>query len=171
VGMSTAHLVSVQEYLSTSYRPDCDYVEGVIEERNLGEHDHSYLQALLAELLGPWARSNGYKCLTEQRVQVKESRFRIPDLCLISKSDRDRVTMRPPLLCVEILSPEDRQSRMTVRLDDYLAMGVTECWVIDPELRRGWVYSRAGLIPAIDGVLKLSGTDLVADLNPLFAQL
>jgi len=40
--------VSVREYLTTSYRPDCDYVDGRIEERNGGEFDHGYLQALLA---------------------------------------------------------------------------------------------------------------------------
>jgi hypothetical protein len=37
--MSTKTLVSVEEYFATSYRPDCDYVDGVIEERNLGEMD------------------------------------------------------------------------------------------------------------------------------------
>ena len=33
--------ISTSEYLRTSYRPDCDYVDGVIEERNLGELDHA----------------------------------------------------------------------------------------------------------------------------------
>jgi len=34
-----AEFVSVREYLTTSYRPDCDYVDGRIEERNVGEYD------------------------------------------------------------------------------------------------------------------------------------
>src|SRR5207244_9205938 len=38
--MATGTLVSVEEYLSTSYRPDCDYIDGVILERNVGESDH-----------------------------------------------------------------------------------------------------------------------------------
>ena len=42
--MSTATLVSVDEYLATSYRPDCDFVDGVVIERNLGTKDHSKLQ-------------------------------------------------------------------------------------------------------------------------------
>ena len=33
----------MEEYLATSYRPDCDYVDGEIEERNLGEKEHSIL--------------------------------------------------------------------------------------------------------------------------------
>ncbi len=36
--------VSVEEYLRTSYGPDCEYVDGRIEERNLGELEHSILQ-------------------------------------------------------------------------------------------------------------------------------
>jgi len=38
-------LVSVEEYLSTSYPDgDCEYVDGQIVERNLGEIDHGDLQ-------------------------------------------------------------------------------------------------------------------------------
>jgi hypothetical protein len=36
--MATGALVSVDEYLSTSYDPDCDYVDGVVEERNVGRY-------------------------------------------------------------------------------------------------------------------------------------
>ena len=43
--MSSATLISVSEYLKSSYRPDCDYVDGRVEERNVGEHDHAALQA------------------------------------------------------------------------------------------------------------------------------
>jgi hypothetical protein len=43
-------LVSMEEYLSSSYEPDCDYVDGVLEERNLGEYDHGNLQTISAYL-------------------------------------------------------------------------------------------------------------------------
>jgi hypothetical protein len=46
--MATSSLVSVDEYLATSYRPDCDYVDGVLLERNAGEFDHGRLQTALA---------------------------------------------------------------------------------------------------------------------------
>jgi hypothetical protein len=39
--MPSRTLVSVEEYLHTSYDPDCDYVDGEIVERNVGELDHS----------------------------------------------------------------------------------------------------------------------------------
>ena len=36
--------ISVDEYLHTLYRPDCDYVDGEIVERNIGEKSHGKLQ-------------------------------------------------------------------------------------------------------------------------------
>ena len=33
--------VPVEVYLRSSYEPDADYVDGVIEERPTGEFDHS----------------------------------------------------------------------------------------------------------------------------------
>ena len=35
--MPVAVPVSLQEYLETSYRPDCDYLDGELLERNVGE--------------------------------------------------------------------------------------------------------------------------------------
>ena len=45
--------VSVDEYLSTVYEHDCEYVDGVIEERDLGEFEHAYVQGLLVSLFFP----------------------------------------------------------------------------------------------------------------------
>ncbi len=42
--MGSTTLITVDEYLTTAYSPDCDYVDGHIEERNLGEQPQSGLQ-------------------------------------------------------------------------------------------------------------------------------
>ena len=34
-GMAAGVLIPVEEYLRTSYRPDCDYVDGEVLGRNL----------------------------------------------------------------------------------------------------------------------------------------
>jgi hypothetical protein len=44
--MGTATLISLDTYLTTSYEPDVDYVDGVLEERNVGEYDHNIVQRL-----------------------------------------------------------------------------------------------------------------------------
>ena len=41
-------IISVREYLRTSYSPDCEYVDGRIVERNVGYKGHSVLQMFLA---------------------------------------------------------------------------------------------------------------------------
>jgi hypothetical protein len=49
--MAAATQISVDEYLKTTYRPDRDYVDGEVVERNLGEYDHSRPQALVCMYL------------------------------------------------------------------------------------------------------------------------
>ena len=81
--METGALVSINEYLSTSYDPDCDFVDGVIEERNLGENDHAELQTAIAAYLRSRRKQWGIYVVVEQRVQVSPTRFRVPDVCVI----------------------------------------------------------------------------------------
>jgi Uma2 family endonuclease len=120
-----ATLMSVDEYLHTSFSPDCEYVDGVIVERNLGEKSHSKVQRNLLILL----RQPGIEAWPDQRVQVAPARFRIPDVCVtIGEPDEDVFTA-PPLICIEILSPEDRLTRLQEKIDDYLTFGVRHVWV------------------------------------------
>jgi hypothetical protein len=46
--MARGAWISVSEYLSSSYRPDCDYVDGLILKRDVGEFDHGTLQLAIA---------------------------------------------------------------------------------------------------------------------------
>ncbi len=39
--MEPTNEISVEEYLHTVYRPDVEYVDGEIQERNVGEIEHS----------------------------------------------------------------------------------------------------------------------------------
>lgn len=70
VPMATKALIPVSEYLRTSYSPDCDYVDGEVQERNLGEQDHSDLQSQLIELLRTTANKQVIRANSEIRVQV-----------------------------------------------------------------------------------------------------
>jgi Uma2 family endonuclease len=123
--MASSTLISVNEYLKNSYRPDCDYVDGRIEERNAGEHDHSVLQAELIFGFGKHQQEWNIEVLPEQRVQVSPTRFRVPDVCLVSLDQPvEQIITHPPLACIEILSPEDTIRRMQERVEDYRQFGV-----------------------------------------------
>jgi len=69
--MPTGALVSVEEYLNTSYDPDCDYVDGRVVERNLGELDHSSLQTEISYYFRTRRDEWRVYAFVEQRVQVR----------------------------------------------------------------------------------------------------
>lgn len=48
--MASAILVPVSEYLNTTYRPDCDYLDGELKKRDVGEQPHASVQILLGSL-------------------------------------------------------------------------------------------------------------------------
>src|SRR4030095_6194583 len=110
--MKSAALVSVDEYLHTSYNPDCEYVDGEIQERNLGEIDHSRLQVAVVAYFYARRTELGIEVLSEVRVQVAAHRFRVPDVSVIVGKAEGRIVTRPPLIVVEILSPEDTVGRL-----------------------------------------------------------
>ncbi|HEX3661843.1 MAG TPA: Uma2 family endonuclease [Acidobacteriaceae bacterium] len=164
--------ISVEEYLSTSYRPDCDYVDGEIEERNLGEKEHSILQQALTFLFRLNRQAWKVEVFPELRVQTSATRFRIPDVTVVSTDVKwQRILRVPALLFIEILSPEDRLNRVRERVEDYFSLGTENVWVVDPELRKGYVCSRRGFQEPENGVLEVPGTPIRVVLSELFAEL
>src|SRR5665213_3927362 len=118
-----SHLIYVEQYLSTDYRPDVDYVDGEIEERNLGEFDHGDLQAAIGTALRNHQKDWGVRVVVETRIRTSPTRFRIPDVCVLSAAlERERIITHPPLLCVEVLSPRDTLKAMRKRVQDFLDM-------------------------------------------------
>jgi Uma2 family endonuclease len=160
--------VSVSEYLSTSYRPDREYLEVLVLERNLGEFDHGSLQAALAAFFFA-LRSQGVCVSTEQRLQVKRTRFRIPDVCVVAGSKpAEQIFTTPPFLCIEILSKDDRMSEMQERIRDYIDFGVPNIWIFDPSQKRAWTCDGSGMREAADGILRTIDPEIALPLADLF---
>ena len=167
--MATTAQVSLTDYLNTEYEPDCDYVDGALEERHVGKGRHSRTQFLLALWFGNREKEFGLQGRTEQRFQVSPTRVRIPDICLLPESNRDEVLQSPPILWVEILSPEDRWSRVQAKLDELIAFGVPAIWVIDPYANQAWIADKASVRAVQDGVLRCANPKLelaLADILP-----
>ncbi len=165
--MSTATLISVEEYLKTSY-PDGDreYVDGVIVERNMGTIDHGDWQSGLLFYL----RLHYKECWTavEIRVQVKPTRFRIPDVvCFKRPKPQGAVIRQPPFLVIEVLSPDDRADDIQEKVDDYLSFGVEYVWVVNPRTRRGFVYTSDGMREAKDGILRTVNPEIALPLKEI----
>ena len=166
--MSVATSVPLSEYLNTSYRPDCEYIDGEVVERNLGEAEHSLLQIAL----GAWFFNNRKRLritvYVEQRVQVKATRFRVPDLSVMAgEGPRTGIIKDPPFLCIEVLSPEDRFTKVSERVADFLQFGVRYVWVIDPRTMLATIYTPGGVHEVRNGILTTQNPDITVNLNEL----
>jgi Uma2 family endonuclease len=164
--------VSVSEYLSTSYRPDCDYVDGEVQERNLGEKEHSILQGALNFIFLSNRKAWNVEVYPELRVQVSPTRFRVPDITVTKSGLKwERILRTPALLFVEVLSPEDTIGRVRQRVDDYLKFGTEHIWVIDPDMRKAYICTKTGFHEPESGILSVPDTPLQVVLSELFAEL
>jgi hypothetical protein len=75
---------------------------------------------------------------------------------------------RVPLLCIEIIRDE-RFSEVQKRCDDYIAEGVIEVWLLDPDLKRAYTVTKAeGLREFRGGILQISNPPLEIDLRTIF---
>ena len=170
--MKTEALVPVEEYLRTTYDPDCEYVDGEVLERNLGERDHSDLQGELDHFFRTHRRTLKVFSFPEQRVQLSPKRFRVPDVCVyVGEKPPDQVFRTPPFICIEILSPEDRWERTQQKIDDYLKFGVPYVFVINPKDQRAWRYTQDGSTEIRDGVLRTQNPALEVPLAEIFGEL
>jgi len=170
--MSATAVVSVEEYLSTTYRPDCDYIDGEVRERNVGEYEHGNLQTGLAAWFRYRQHSLKIRVIVEQRVRISSRRYRIPDICVLERSQPiEPVFTRPPLICIEILSKDDSLRAMRERVDDYLDFGVAHVWILDPVLRKAYVCTKTGFQEPLGGVLEVSDSPIRVPLGEIFAEL
>jgi Uma2 family endonuclease len=166
--MGAATLVSVEEYLSTSYSPDREYLDGRIVERNLGEKTHSSIQGNVFGWFWDRRRELPLRAFPEQRVQVSPTRFRIPDVTVVKTSQfQGEIFTNPPHLCIEILSKNDTMEYMQEKIDDYLRFGVPYIWIINPRLRKGYVATKAGIVEAASGILETRDPDIFVPVAEL----
>ena len=165
-------LVPLKEYLETSYRPDCDWIAGELRERNAGEKPHLKVQGFLCFVFHGNQDRWGVEAFPEQRVQTSIDHYRIADLCVtvLAESD-DPIVRTPPLLCVEILSRDDRMTEMQERVDDYLEMGVGTVWLIDPRRRKAFSTDSGGAMRSVADTLKVPGAAIEISVAAIFAEL
>ncbi len=160
-------LIPVSEYLGQTYDPDREYIEGIIQERNVGEINHSDAQSALNAYIR--FEFPGFWCGVEVRVQVKADRYRIPDVTVVrGGKPTGRIICAPPELAIEILSPDDRAGDVQDKIDDYLGFGVGCVWVIRPETGRAWMHDREGSHEPKDGVLRNAAGDIAVPLSAIF---
>jgi len=164
--------VPLEEYLRTGYHPDRDYVDGRVEERNVGEYEHASVQKMLLRLIGNREAEWGINVIQECRLQVSEQRFRVPDVMVLRADQKvHRIVREAPLVCIEIVSPEDTWKRLQSVMSDYLAMGVQHIWAFDPETRSAHRFDAEGFHRVTSDALIVDGTEIHVVVNEVFSLL
>lgn len=163
-------LTSVADYLNTSFEDgDREYVDGELLENNVGEIDHSEVQGRIYAWFLSRAHELGLYPLIEVRTQVSPTRYRLPDVTLVAGSaPSGRVITSAPFLVIEVLSPEDRASRMEEKIDDYIRFGVRFIWVIDPKTGNGHIYTAQRRIAVEDGIFRTEDPSVELNFHKLF---
>jgi Uma2 family endonuclease len=169
-GQNDGRTVSLEQYLHTIYSPDCDFIDGHLEERNMGELDHGDLQTEIAYIFRSMSPEWRVKAVVELRLQVRPQRFRIPDLMVLHPGQaRTQIIREAPLLCIEVLSPEDTFKRLREKVDDYLHLGVEHIWAFDPASREVFRCDAGGFHKVITPDLGVPNTPISLNLNSIFS--
>ncbi len=152
--MSAATLLSIEEYLNSSFHPDREYIDGEVIERNVGKRKHSYTQSRITMWFGRTDLARLYFPFTELRSQVSSTRVRIPDVTVVELPLPEEETLtNPAYLAIEIMSPDDTMASMQDKLDDYLAFGIPNIWVVDPWKNRAWTITADGWTTVRDHIM------------------
>jgi Uma2 family endonuclease len=163
--MSAAAILSVEDYLHRTEKPYCEYIDGVLHPKAMGTRLHALIQKMLMTLLD----RQGVEALAEVHVRLSPTKYLIPAVIAAPEIQSPYPT-EPVLLCVEILSPEDRVGAMLAKCEEYHAWGVPFCWVIDPEKQTGWQYHAGSEPERIDRRGTLIAGQLSVRLEELFSE-
>lgn len=144
--MATATtLMTAEEFARLSDTTPYELVRGELVEINRPTIRHGLVCRNDMLLLGNWAdrASAGYVIPNDTGVVTERDpdSVRGPD-CFFIRAERAPVKLAEmkwleiaPDLAVEVLSPGDAWPKVTAKVGEYLAFGVAEVWVIDPQQR------------------------------------
>jgi Uma2 family endonuclease len=167
--MGVETLISVEEYLNTSYDPDVEYVDGVLVERNVGDWLHSLIQRNL--IVAFTLKSPDVFALPELRSKTRETRYRLPEVCILLHPPKTKYLLDAAFLAIEILSEDDRMTRIMEKLEEYEQKGVPNIWLIDPRLHTMSLYSQGTLQEVRGDVIATGNPRLELTRQEIFKQL
>jgi Uma2 family endonuclease len=147
MGVGTS--ITVEEYLNTAYDPDVEYVDGELVERNAGDLDHSHVVGNIVFALR--LKYPRVKVYPELRSRVTPTRYRLPDICVtLQKPESRKALLEAAFLAIEVLSEDDRMTRVIERLQEFAANGTRHIWVFDPRLRQMYRF-HGNVLEEIEG--------------------
>src|SRR5262245_56007096 len=118
--MGAKAVVPESEYLRTSFPElDREYRDGELVERSVPDYLHGKTQLLLAAFFAVLRKQFSLFPCVETRMKIREGRYLIPDVAVFWQQEPPNVPDTPPLIAIEILSPDDRLTEVREKLEEY----------------------------------------------------
>jgi Uma2 family endonuclease len=167
--------------LSENQGRPTELIRGEVVDVSRGNLLHGRLCSRLSHLLEKYAEAagNGYPAANDTGVVLDEHAGTVvgPDVAYYLDDAETAADIPPkwgdrlPALVVEVLSPNDRPSRVNAKVADYLASGVPAVWVVDPEEEAVTVYLPGQNLSVIPRSGSVSGPDGLPGLSVPVAEI
>ncbi len=177
VVVSNGKLMTADEFQQWVHRPEnaeryFELERGKIIEMPPPIPWHGFITSQVTKILGRHADTCGigFVLSNDAGVVVEQNpdTVRGPDVCYFAETVSDPAEFEnllrkymtiPPVIAVEVLSPSDRVNRVAAKVDEYLAFGVKQVWVVDPETKDVAVHRPGQSMTLLDGDAELLGGD------------
>jgi Uma2 family endonuclease len=176
---TTTKRMTAEEFCDWVHRPEnankwFEQVRGEVIELPPPMKIHGVVCLNTGRIIGNYTfrRRKGYVTVNDAGVILERDpdTVRGPDVALYEDAQtfeelHPKYGEVPPLLAVEVLSPNDRADRIVRKITDYLRNGVALVLLIDPELRTVTVYSANSGPRLLEEGDELDGGDVLPDFR------
>jgi Uma2 family endonuclease len=118
-------------------KPHFELLDGEAFQKALPSKFHSVLQFVLCLIL----KELGFKSRPELTLAMSESWEPTPDVCGIIGPEEDPYPTHAVAVAIEVLSPDDRFTRIIQKCRKYAEWGVADILVFDPVDRDAWYWN------------------------------
>ena len=167
-------ITTAKQLLETPDLGRCELVRGKLITMDPAGFEHGRIVARMCVRLGQPVKEKALGVVlgagTGFHIGHDPDTVRAPDVAFI-RADRVPPDLPsgffpgPPDLAVEVLSPDDRASRVLAKVHDWLAAGCRAVWVVDPEAQTVSVYRSEGEKVVWDVSDELSAGDILPDFR------
>ena len=164
------HIVSAEQLLKTPDLGRCELVRGELIMMTPAGFKHGAIAAKITARLVRFVEEHRLGWVTGAetgfRIGHDPDTVRAPDVAFVRAG---RIPAEPvcgffegpPDLAVEVLSPDDRASRVLDKVHQWLEAGCLIVWVVDPEKQTVTVYDAPNRTATLTAADELSGGDLL----------
>jgi Uma2 family endonuclease len=171
--------MTAEEFYEFANRPEnrgriLELERGVVVEMSRPGKHHGMIWRNVARILGNYAaaRKQGYVCSNDTGVVVARSpdTVRGPDVLFFNDAETaDQVERKygdtPPLLAVEVLSPNDTHGKVHRRVQEQFRLGTRLVWILDPDARNVIIHRPGVQEDVAEENEDLTGNDVLPDFR------